>query len=77
METIPVRVVPRGFGETSRRDSWWLTPVAIFIGLSLFVVPSVYVLLAKDHRGERHHQGDAGLEPGAGPLLAPAGQPAE
>jgi hypothetical protein len=38
MEAIPVRVVPQGFGETSRRDQWWSTPLAIFVGLSLFVI---------------------------------------
>jgi hypothetical protein len=38
MEVIPVRLVPRGFGETTRRDVWWSTPIAIFIGLSAFVV---------------------------------------
>ena len=37
MEVIPVRLVPRGFGSTERRDMWWSTPLAIFIGLSLFV----------------------------------------
>jgi hypothetical protein len=38
MEVIPVQLVPRGFGETTRRDVWWSTPIAIFIGLSAFVV---------------------------------------
>jgi hypothetical protein len=38
MEAIPVRVVPRGVLETSRRDQWWATPLAIFVGLSLFVI---------------------------------------
>lgn len=28
----------RGFGKTSRRDSWWLTPAATFCVLSLFIV---------------------------------------
>jgi hypothetical protein len=38
MEVIPVRIAPAGFGSTARRDVWWATPLAIFIGLSLFVV---------------------------------------
>jgi hypothetical protein len=38
MEVIPVKVVPRGFGETSRRDAWWVVPVAVFLGLGGFVV---------------------------------------
>ena len=37
MEVIPVRLASRGFGETTRRDVWWSTPLAIFIGLSAFV----------------------------------------
>lgn len=28
----------RGFGKTSRRDAWWLTPAATFIVLSTFIV---------------------------------------
>lgn len=28
----------RGFGETSRTDSWWVQPVVVFIGLAAFVV---------------------------------------
>lgn len=26
----------RGFGETMRHDRWWLQPVAVFLGLSMF-----------------------------------------
>lgn len=49
MEAIPVRVVPRGFGETNRRDSWWATPLAIFAGLSLFVVYATWAALQNAH----------------------------
>ena len=49
MEAIPVRVVPRGFGETSRRDSWWATPLAIFIGLGLFVVYATWAAFQNAH----------------------------
>ncbi len=38
MNVIPVKVVPRGYGETSRRDAWWAVPVAVFLGLGAFVV---------------------------------------
>jgi len=34
--TAPVR--ERGFGETSRRDTWWLGPLLTFLGLAAFVV---------------------------------------
>ena len=49
MEAIPVKVVPRGFGETSRRDSWWATPLAIFIGLGLFVAYSTWAAFQNAH----------------------------
>jgi hypothetical protein len=29
---------PRRFGQTSRRDGWWLTPLLVFLGLSAFIV---------------------------------------
>src|SRR3954464_8931640 len=32
----------RGFGETSRKDLWWVTPLAVFLGLSTFVVYSTW-----------------------------------
>ncbi len=28
----------RGFGQTSRNDAWWLQPLTVFIGLSIFLV---------------------------------------
>ncbi len=49
MEAIPVRVVPRGFGETSRRDQWWAAPLAVFVGLSLFVVYSTWAAFQNAH----------------------------
>ena len=38
MSTVPVVVVPRGFGRTARRDAWWVTPGVQFLVLSSFVV---------------------------------------
>ena len=29
MEAIPVKIVPRGFGETERRDWWWIEPMLV------------------------------------------------
>jgi len=29
---------PRGFGKTSRKDNWWLQPLATFIVLSFFLI---------------------------------------
>jgi hypothetical protein len=49
MEVIPVRLAPRGFGETTRRDVWWSTPIAIFIGLSAFVVYATWAAFQNAH----------------------------
>ena len=32
----------RAFGETARRDSWWVEPLLIFLGLSTFIVYSTW-----------------------------------
>jgi hypothetical protein len=32
----------RHFGETSRHDLWWVQPVAVFLGLSAFIVYSTW-----------------------------------
>src|SRR5260370_32797483 len=34
--------VVRGFGETSRRDLWWLQPLAVFLGFATFIVYSTW-----------------------------------
>jgi hypothetical protein len=49
MEVIPVRLVPRGFGETTRRDVWWSTPIAILIGLSAFVAYATWAAFQNAH----------------------------
>ena len=38
MEAVPVKFVPRGFGETYRRDAWWVEPLVVFLVLGGFVV---------------------------------------
>ena len=61
LATIPLRVarsflglsgvlpVPQRFGATRRRDPWWITPTATFVGLSAFVVYSTWAVFA--HHG--------------------------
>jgi hypothetical protein len=41
--------IVRGFGETSRRDRWWLPPLLVFLGLSAFVVYSTWAALQNEH----------------------------
>jgi len=38
MSSVSVPLARRKFGETSRRDAWWVTPLVVFLILSAFVV---------------------------------------
>jgi hypothetical protein len=45
-----LRVLPtRGFGETSRKDAWWASPLVVFLGLGLFVAYSTWAALQGEH----------------------------
>jgi hypothetical protein len=37
------------FGQTSRRDAWWLSPTAVFVGLSIFIVYSTWAAFQNTH----------------------------
>ncbi|HKX45219.1 MAG TPA: succinate dehydrogenase [Planctomycetota bacterium] len=39
----------RAFGETRRRDAWWLQPLVTFLGLATFVVYSTWAAFQGDH----------------------------
>ena len=39
----------RSFGETSRRDNWWVQPLVVFLGLSAFVVYATWAALQGEH----------------------------
>jgi hypothetical protein len=43
---LPVR---RSFGETTRRDRWWLPPALVFVGLSLFIVYATWAAFQGAH----------------------------
>jgi hypothetical protein len=45
--------VVRGFGETSRRDLWWLQPAAVFTVLSTFVIYATWAAV----QGKDYHYG--------------------
>lgn len=49
MQVISVAAVRRGFGVTSRRDAWWATPLAVFLGLSAFVVYATWAAFQGAH----------------------------
>jgi len=39
----------RGFGQTSRKDNWWLVPLGVFCGLSAFIVYSTWAAFQGEH----------------------------
>ena len=42
-------LVERKFGQTSRRDTWWVQPLLTFLGLSAFVVYSTWAAFQGEH----------------------------
>lgn len=53
MAQVTVSVPIRRFGETTRRDAWWLQPLLVCLGLSTFVAYSTWAAL----QGEHYHVG--------------------
>jgi len=43
--SLPVRQ----FGQTSRRDFWWVQPLLVFLGLSAFIVYATWAAFQGDH----------------------------
>src|SRR5205814_7774756 len=39
----------RSFGQTSRRDAWWLNPLLVFLGLTAFIVYVSWAGMQNDH----------------------------
>ena len=68
MSGIGTSLGQRGFGETSRRDRWYVAPLAIFSGLSAFLVYTTWAAF----QGENYFYDEAGahyLSPFYSPLL--------
>ncbi len=49
MTRAGVSIEQRGFGTTARRDSWWLQPLVVLLGLSAFVVYSTWAAFQGEH----------------------------
>ena len=49
----PAVATPRRFGETTRRDAWWVQPLAVFTGFTTFIVYTTWAAL----QGEHYHFG--------------------
>ena len=44
-----VQITRRGFGETSRKDLWWLPSLLTFLGFSAFIVYSTWAAFQGEH----------------------------
>ena len=42
-------LIQRRFGDTTRRDFWWLQPLAVFLALSAFVVYATWAAFQGNH----------------------------
>lgn len=49
MSPAPLLLVQRRFGETTRRDTWWIQPVLVFLALSTFVVYATWAAFQDRH----------------------------
>ena len=49
MAHAPLPLVHRGFGETQRRDAWWLQPLVVFTLLGAFVVYATWAAFQNAH----------------------------
>ena len=45
MSSIDVPLRRGGFGQTARKDAWWLQPLAVFLGFAAFIVYSTWAAL--------------------------------
>ena len=53
MEQVQIAAPVRGWGRTARADAWWVQPLAVFLGLSTFIVYSTWAAF----QGEYYHFG--------------------
>jgi hypothetical protein len=49
MQAIPVKIVPQGFGETRRRDWWWIEPMIVVIVFSSFLGYGTWAAMQNEH----------------------------
>lgn len=49
MTSLELALKKRQFGETSRQDLWWVTPLFVFLGLSTFIVYSTWAAFQNAH----------------------------
>ena len=47
--TAPIRVFVRRFGETGRKDTWWIQPLVVFLGFTTFIIYSTWAAFQNAH----------------------------
>jgi hypothetical protein len=55
MDSTAVLPRQRRFGETTRKDAWWLYPLAVFLGFAAFIVYSTWVAIQGTHSNECYY----------------------
>ena len=48
-QVIPLTAAPQGFGKTMRRDTWWTTPLVVFIVFTSFIVYATWAAFQNAH----------------------------
>ena len=49
MAQVDVPLARLSFGQTRRRDFWWVQPLVVFLGFSAFIVYSTWAAFQGDH----------------------------
>jgi hypothetical protein len=49
MQAVPVKFVPRSFGQTERRDTWWWEPILVFTVFAGFLVYGTWAAMQNEH----------------------------
>lgn len=49
VKVVPVKIVPRRFGETYRRDAWWVEPLLVFLVFGGFIVYATWAAFQNAH----------------------------
>ncbi len=53
MEQVQIVAPVRGWGQTTRPDTWWVQPLVVFLGFSAFIAYSTWAAF----QGEYYHSG--------------------
>ncbi len=49
MEAVPVKLVPRGYGETERQDAWWIEAILVVVVFSSFLGYGTWAAMQNEH----------------------------